>query len=110
MVSSRCALGQLELGQMNFVEFQLEVTATGELDCVLERLGKIVEQLGHLCSRLQILVLGVFSRATWIGERAPMLNTDPRLVRFEVLTAKKADLIRRNNRQASVGREFNGPG
>jgi hypothetical protein len=39
-----------------------------------------------------------------------MLNTDSRLVRLEVLAAKKTNFIRRDDREASVGGELDGPG
>jgi hypothetical protein len=43
VICGRRALRQLELGQINFVELELEITAPGKLDSVLERLGKILE-------------------------------------------------------------------
>ena len=85
--------GDGECRQAVAPEAQFQVAAPGNLHGVLQRLGQIREQLGHLPGAAQVLLLGISSRTPGVRQHVSLLNAHPRLVRIELLAIQKPDVI-----------------
>ena len=93
------ALRHRELGEEAAAEGDLQTAPAGDLDRVLQRLGEVLEQRGHLPWRLQVLLFAVMSRTPWIGEDPALVDADPRLVRLEVVAFQEADVVAGDDRE-----------
>src|SRR6185503_15606732 len=79
-----------------------------DLDGVLDRLGQIREELGHLGRRAQILLLAVRARSRGIVERDALRDANARLVRLVVAAREEAHVVRRDDGQRVRRRGLDG--
>ena len=98
-------IGHGVLGQVDALEVHNQGAAPSDSEGVVERLGEIGKQLGHLCRRAQILLFAVAARPARIAEDPVLGNADPRLVRFELAGLDKTHIVARHHRAGTARRQ-----
>ena len=88
--------------QEDLAQAHAGATARRDHHAVLERLGDVGEELGHLFGRLQILLFAVAPLAPGIFQRLAFTDRDPRFVGPEILALEKADVVGRYHRYAAL--------
>ena len=78
-----------------------EGAAAGDLDGVLDRLGQIGEQLGHLPRALEIM-LGAQTPPLVHRDIASFGDADQRVMRLEIIGAREVRLVGSDDRQMVV--------
>ena len=78
-----------------------EGAAAGDLDGVLDRLGQIGEQLGHLPRALEIM-LGAQAPPLVHRDIASLGDADQRVMRLEIVGAREVRLVGGDDRQMVV--------
>ncbi len=96
------AFGNREVRQEVGAQLHFDVAAFGDLDGVFQRLGQVGEQLGHLLGRLQVLLIGVGTRASRVVQSAPFTDADAGFMRLEVFLFEKAHVVGRHQRRAAA--------
>ena len=104
------ALGDGKLGEVTASQFHCQAAPACNLDRVLERLRKVLEQRPHLFGRLQVLLFAVPPRTSRIGEYPALVDADPCFVRFEIVTFEEPHIVdsddRKLHRQRQVDRRL----
>ena len=95
-----------EFGEVTAAECDLRTASARDLDGVLQCLGEIFEQRGHLAGRLEVLLLAVDPRAPRIGQYPTFLDAHPRLMRLEVVAFEKSDVVARDQRKLHRKRQI----
>ena len=94
--------------QVIFSKLKTQIAATRDFNRVLDRLGDVLEQIGHLLAASEILLCRVAPRPAGIGQHAAVLDADPHLVRIEIIRLQEHHMIRRHHRQGQAAREVHG--
>src|SRR5699024_6895480 len=87
------ALGNFELGQENFTQAHIDITARRNHYAVFQRRRDIGKQLAHLRRAFQVLLFGILALTTRVVQRPALTNGDTGLMRPEVVAGKKAYII-----------------
>ena len=97
-----------ERGQALLPELDLDAAPARDFQGVLDRLRNVRETVPHLVRVPQILLLGITARPVGVAEDPPFLDTDPRLVRLELIRDEEAHVVRRDHRRPTLRREADG--
>ena len=100
------AVRNREIGQIVFTQGQFQVTPPGNLHAVFECFGQIRKQGLHLLRGAQVLLFGVAFGSAWVVQGAPVIDTDTRLVGFEIIRLEKVHVIGGYHRHIPVSRQF----
>ena len=74
------ALGQREVGQLRLAELDLDVAALGDPQRVVAGLGRLAEQVTHLCRGLQVVLVAVELEAVRVAHQRAGLHAQERIV------------------------------
>ena len=99
------ALGNFELGQENFAQTYIDITARRNHYAVFQRRRDIGKQLGHLRRAFQVLLFGILALTTWVIQRPALTNGNTGLMRPEVFAGQKAHIIGRHYRSVRSHRQ-----
>ena len=101
-------IGNRIVGKEVLAQPNIQGTAAGDLDTVLQGFGDIGENLTHLLRAAQVLLLGIAALAAGIVQGATLVNTDPGLVGLELIGIDKAHIIGRHHRAVVLGGQGHG--
>ncbi len=95
--------------QPRLTQLQNQSAAARDLDRIRQCLGHIAEQFRHFLRRAQVLLMGVATHPTGVGEQGAVVDAHTRLMRFEVGFLQKADIVGRHDRHAPpTGERYGG--
>src|SRR5690606_25534166 len=86
----------------------LQAATARDLDRVLDGLGEIAEQVGHLLRRLEVLLRAVATRSLRVVEQRAVVDADARLVGLEVFRANETNVVRGDDGHAACARKLHG--
>ena len=103
--NNRCSvltLGRREQGQVVALDREIEVAAGGDLAGVLDGVGRVPEELGHLRRGLEIELIGRELETVRVGDLAVGLDADEDVLALGVLAAGEVDVVRGHERQVEL--------
>ena len=94
-----------ERRQEQATELHRDAAPLGDLEPLIDRLGKPGEDRPHLVLRLEVELVGLEPPVTGVRERVARLDAEERLVRFRVLVAEVVDVGGGDEREPQPFRE-----
>ena len=101
-------VGHRERGQVVGAQLHLDVAAGRQRQCVVDRVGHVGEQLGHLLGRFKVLLGRVFLRTLGIVQDPAGGDADPGLVGVKAVAVEKPYVVAGDQRQAALARVVDG--
>ena len=102
IVAERLAFGRRELGQVVALRREIERAAGGDLARVLDGVGRLPEELGHLGRGLEVELVRAELEPVRVGDLAVRLDADEDVLALGVLAAGEVDVVRRDERQVEL--------
>jgi len=99
------AVGRREVRQAALAERELESATPRDFHGVLERLGIIREEPGHLGLRLEVLLGAEFTGTAVVAQHEALRDAHARFVRLEIAAFHELHGMRRHDRKLELGRE-----
>ena len=96
------ALGRGELRQVVALGREFEVAAGGDLAGVLDGVGRVAEDRGHLGGRLEVELVGRELEPVRVRDLAVRLDADQDVLALGVLAAGEVDVVRGHEGQAEL--------
>ncbi len=100
VIAHRGAGRRRKIRQPRLAQRELEGAAARDLHGILERLGKVGEELRHFRLRLEVLRGPELARAPRIAQHPALRDADARLVRGELLGGEELHRVRGDHRQS----------
>ena len=102
---ARFALRRRVLGILRSAEFELEITAGGNLNCVANGIGKVTKDFAHFFGGFEIK-LRLIAHSILVLHFRTGVNTHENIVRSMIASAQKMNVVRCDQAEPKFFREF----